>query len=82
MNRSFWQGKQVFLTGHTGFKGGWLSLWLQSLGAEVTGYSLSPPTNPSLFEVANVADGMKSIIGDIRNLDALKKQYSMLVQKS
>lgn len=73
MNRSFWQGKQVFLTGHTGFKGGWLSLWLQSLGAEVTGYSLSPPTNPSLFEVANVADGMKSIIGDIRNLDALKK---------
>ncbi len=72
MNKTFWQGKQVFLTGHTGFKGSWLSLWLQSLGAEVTGYALSPPTNPSLFEVAKVADGMKSIIGDIRDLNALQ----------
>jgi CDP-glucose 4,6-dehydratase len=73
MNTAFWQGKRVFLTGHTGFKGGWLSLWLQSLGAEVTGYALIPPTNPSLFEVAKVADGMKSIIGDVRDIDALKK---------
>ena len=48
----FWQGKKVFLTGHTGFKGSWLSLWLQRLGAEVTGYSLAPPTSPSLFETA------------------------------
>ncbi len=60
------------MTGHTGFKGSWLSLWLQSLGAEVTGYALKPPTNPSLFEVAKVADGMKSIIGDIRDLNALQ----------
>ena len=73
MNTAFWQGKRVFLTGHTGFKGGWLSLWLQSLGAEVTGYALNPPTNPSLFEVAKVVDGMKSIIGDVRDIDAFKK---------
>lgn len=73
MNPTFWQGKNVLLTGHTGFKGSWLSLWLQSLGAEVTGYALQPPTSPSLFEVAKVADGMHSIIGDIRNLDSLQK---------
>ncbi len=54
MNMAFWRGKRVFLTGHTGFKGSWLSLWLQQLGAEVTGYALQPPTNPSLFDVANV----------------------------
>jgi CDP-glucose 4,6-dehydratase len=67
MNPSFWSGKKVFLTGHTGFKGSWLSLWLQQLGAEVTGYALQPPTNPSLFEVAQVAQGMTSVIGDIRD---------------
>lgn len=67
----FWQGKKVFLTGHTGFKGSWLSLWLQQLGAEVTGYALQPPTDPSLFVAANVAQGMKSIIGDIRDGAAL-----------
>ena len=73
VNPSFWRGKKVFLTGHTGFKGSWLSLWLQQLGAEVTGYALQPPTNPSLFEVANVVQGMKSIIGDIRDGAALAK---------
>ncbi len=73
MNPSFWQGKRVFLTGHTGFKGSWISLWLQSLGSEITGYALNPTTNPSLFEVAKVADGMKSIIGDIRDIESLKK---------
>lgn len=72
MNAAFWQGKRVFLTGHTGFKGGWLSLWLQQLGAEVTGYALEAPTTPSLFEVANVARGMVSIIGDVRDGEALK----------
>jgi CDP-glucose 4,6-dehydratase len=67
VNPSFWNGKKVFVTGHTGFKGGWLSMWLQQLGANVTGYALQPPTNPSLFEVAQVAKGMTSIIGDIRD---------------
>jgi len=68
---NFYKGKRIFLTGHTGFKGSWLSLWLQAMGAEVTGYSLNPPTDPSLFEMANVAKGMKSIIGDVRDFAAL-----------
>ena len=72
MNPAFWHGKRVLLTGHTGFKGGWLSLWLQSLGAQVVGYALAPPTNPSLFEVAEVGKGMTSIIGDIRDLANLQ----------
>ena len=71
IDTSFWAGKTVFLTGHTGFKGGWLSLWLQALGAKPIGYSLPPPTNPSLFETAQVADGMISIEGDIRDLARL-----------
>lgn len=69
----FWKGRRVFLTGHTGFKGSWLSLWLESLGAEVTGYALAPPTDPSLFEEAHVADGIRSIVGDICNLVALQE---------
>ena len=73
MNAAFWQGKRIFLTGHTGFKGGWLSLWLQQLGAVVTGYALEAPTTPSLFEVAGVARGMVSIIGDVRDGEALKR---------
>jgi CDP-glucose 4,6-dehydratase len=73
MNAGFWQGKRVFVTGHTGFKGSWLCLWLQSLGAEVTGYALAPPTDPSLFETARVAAGMRSIIGDVRDGDGLAK---------
>lgn len=72
MNDSFWNGRRVFLTGHTGFKGGWLSLWLQQMGADVTGFALAPPTTPSLFEVANVARGMHSIIGDVRDLGSLQ----------
>lgn len=72
VNPVFWKDKKVFLTGHTGFKGSWLSLWLQSMGAIVKGYSLAPPTSPSLFDVAEVAKGMESEIGDIRNLDVLK----------
>jgi len=71
MNASFWRGKRVFVTGHTGFKGGWLCLWLQNMGAEVSGYALAPPTSPSLFEVARVADGMNSEIGDIRDHERL-----------
>ena len=77
VNSSFWNGKKVFMTGHTGFKGSWLSLWLQSMGAIVKGYSLAPPTNPSLFTVADVAANMISQIGDIRDLIQLKE--SMLV---
>ncbi len=64
---SFWKGKRVFLTGHTGFKGSWLSLWLQSMGADLQGLALDPPTNPSLFIEANVTAGMRSAIGDIRD---------------
>jgi CDP-glucose 4,6-dehydratase len=71
MNPNFWQGKRVLLTGHTGFKGSWLSLWLQSLGVELTGYALEPPTNPSLFEVAGVAKGMNSIVGDVADYEHL-----------
>ena len=70
----FWCGKRVFLTGHTGFKGGWLSLWLQSLGAEVHGYALKPPTELNLFTVAEVAACMaSSTIADIREADNLRK---------
>lgn len=76
MNSLFWQGKRVFLTGHTGFKGSWLSLWLQNLGARITGYSLDVPTHPSLFKSANVGNGMTSIIGDVRDGDALMKAIS------
>ena len=73
MTPSFWRGKRVFLTGHTGFKGSWLSIWLQSLGAEVTGYALQPPTTPNLFEVAGVTTGMTSVIADIRDLPTLQR---------
>ena len=67
----FWNGKKVLLTGHTGFKGSWLALWLQQRGAEVVGFSLPPPTKPSLFEDARVADGMISMEGDVRMLEPL-----------
>ena len=72
---SFWAGKVVLLTGHTGFKGSWLSLWLQSMGAKVVGYALPPPTDPSLFVTADVADGMTSIEGDICDYAALATAF-------
>ena len=72
VNTAFWKDKRVFLTGHTGFKGSWLSLWLQSMGANVKGYALNPPTTPSLFVEANVSKSMESVIGDIRDLETLK----------
>jgi CDP-glucose 4,6-dehydratase len=76
MNPAFWHGKRVLLTGHTGFKGSWLSLWLQALGAQVVGYALAPPTNPSLFDVADVGQGMTSILGDIRDLAQLQAVFA------
>lgn len=72
VNPDFWKNKKVFLTGHTGFKGSWMSLLLQSLGAIVKGYSLAPPTKPSLFIEANVGEGMISEIGNINDLATLK----------
>ena len=71
MNPEFWQGKRVFVTGHTGFKGSWLCLWLQQLGAVVHGYALDAPTEPSLFSVADIASGMTSEIADIRDAEKL-----------
>jgi CDP-glucose 4,6-dehydratase len=68
---AFWRSKRVLLTGHTGFKGGWLSLWLQKLGADVHGLALTPPTEPSLFNVAKVADGMSDFRGDVREYETV-----------
>lgn len=72
IDSGFWKSKKVLLTGHTGFKGAWLSIWLKSLNVELVGYSLLPPTSPSLFETANVANGMTSIIGDILDFENFK----------
>ena len=71
LNPKFWLGKRVFLTGHTGFKGGWLSLWLQHMGAELTGYALAPSTKPNMYEMAKVDKDMVSVIGDVRDKDKL-----------
>ncbi|MCI8550432.1 MAG: CDP-glucose 4,6-dehydratase [Lachnospiraceae bacterium] len=73
---SFYKGKKVFITGHTGFKGSWLCKMLARAGAEVTGYSLKPPTSPSLFEIAGIEQDIHSVIGDIRDYQALKKAFS------
>lgn len=72
VNPAFWAGRRVLLTGHTGFKGSWMALWLQSLGAQVTGFALAPPTRPNLFDMASVGHGMTSVLGDIRDLAALQ----------
>ncbi len=71
-----WQGRRIFLTGHTGFKGSWLSLWLQKRGAVVRGYALEPAASPNLFEAANVSQGMESCIGDIRDLAHLQREIT------
>lgn len=75
MDMNFYKGKRVFLTGHTGFKGTWLSRMLVNAGAIVTGYSLEPPTNPNLFSIAGLEGKMISIIGDIRDLSKLKAAF-------
>lgn len=76
INKTFWKGKKVLITGHTGFKGSWLSLWLQNMGAHIIGYSLPPQTKPNIFEVANVSAGMESIIGDIRDVERVTAVFS------
>jgi CDP-glucose 4,6-dehydratase len=75
VNAQFWRGKRVLLTGHTGFKGSWLSLWLQKLGATVAGYALPPESSRSLFALATVGDGMLSVLADIRDLAQLQKSF-------
>ncbi len=75
MFNGIFHGKRVLITGHTGFKGSWLSVWLRELGADVIGYALEPPTNPSLFETCNLESKVTSIIGDIRNLKVLKDVF-------
>jgi CDP-glucose 4,6-dehydratase len=71
VDTGFWRDRRVLLTGHTGFKGAWLALWLQSLGARVTGFSVDVPTTPSLYELARVEEGMESIEGDVREPQAI-----------
>lgn len=71
--KDFYQGKKVFLTGHTGFKGTWMCSVLRYLGAEVTGYALSPPTDPSLFRISGMEKKINSIIGDVQNLEGLEQ---------
>ena len=73
MNSKFWLNKRVFITGHTGFKGSWLTLWLLKMGAKVTGFSLEPPTSQNLYELANIDAGVDSIFGDVRDLAMLKR---------
>ena len=72
---NFYKGKKVFITGHTGFKGTWLCEMLLAAGADVTGYALTPPTNPSLFEITNMGNRINSVIGDVRDYDSLKKAF-------
>lgn len=72
---SFYKDKKVFITGHTGFKGSWLCKMLANAGAEVTGYSLKPPTEPSLFEIADIASDVHSVTGDVRNYNEMKAAF-------
>ena len=77
--KEFYGNKKVLITGHTGFKGSWLTRILTLSGAEVTGYSLTPPTDPSLFEIAGLEDTIKSVVGDIRDLEHLSRVFEEIV---
>jgi CDP-glucose 4,6-dehydratase len=78
MDLSFYNGKKVFITGHTGFKGTWMCRMLLNAGADVTGYALEPPTEPATFDILNLSKDMNSIIGDIRNLDRLSSSVNQV----
>ena len=77
-NISFYKGKKVFVTGHTGFKGTWLSKMLINAEAIVSGYSLEPPTSPALFNIAGIEKKMQSFIGDIRDYNKLKEVFDLV----
>jgi CDP-glucose 4,6-dehydratase len=77
LDRRFWAGKKIFITGNTGFKGSWLSLWLHVLGAAVTGYSLKPPTEPSLFDLCGINRITSTVIADVRDIEKLRKEMAL-----
>ena len=76
MDIKAYKGKRVIITGHTGFKGSWMSTVLLQVGAEVTGYALEPPTNPALFEIVGLNKDMHFVIGDVRDLNHLRNTFS------
>src|SRR5687768_4944873 len=73
VDAGFWQGRKVLVTGHTGFKGGWLVLWLTALGADVTGLSDGVPTQPSLHELARVGEDVRGVTADVRDAEAVAR---------
>ena len=75
VNKNFWRNKKVLITGHTGFKGSWLSIWLEYLGAEIVGVSIDPPTTPSLYLLSNIGDDVESLHVDIRNYEAISEVF-------
>ncbi|MEK6544012.1 MAG: CDP-glucose 4,6-dehydratase [Elusimicrobiota bacterium] len=76
IDTGYWKGRRVFLTGHTGFKGGWLATWLSELGAKVTGYALKPSTDPSFFKLCGLSGRIESVMGDIMDVRTLQKAFS------
>ena len=80
MDKNFWHGKKVFVTGHTGFKGAWLAFVLNLFGAEVTGFALEPPTNPNLFSRIELEKIIRSVKGDIRDFATLKKTFELCLK--
>jgi CDP-glucose 4,6-dehydratase len=77
VNKEFWKGKKVLITGHTGFKGSWLCMLLNTMGTEISGYALEPPTEPSLFDLCNINSFVNSTISDIRDFDSLLKKIEI-----